>query len=84
MKYRKKPIIIDAIQWDGTVETAQFLVRWGEGHIIWYFNQNYISIMTLEGTMNVNINDWVIRGTKGEFYPCKPDIFSDIYELVEE
>ena len=43
-----------------------------------------LKIFTLEGTMNANIGDWIIKGVKGEFYPCKPDIFEETYEKVEE
>lgn len=43
----------------------------------------YLALRTLEGTMRASLGDWVIKGTAGEFYPCKPEIFADVYESVE-
>ena len=83
MKFRKKPVVIEAEQWDGNTETANKLLRWANGQIMWHFNQNILSIKTLEGLMTVSLNDWVIQGINGEFYPCKPDIFDKTYEKVE-
>jgi len=82
-KYRKKPIVIDAIQWDGTEDMAfeiatnddfQGMMDFKTGE----FGGFYID--TLEGRMKVSPNDYVIRGIKGEYYPCKPDIFELTYE----
>lgn len=81
MKYRKKPVVIDAIQWKGDNETevATFFDQdlpdstFGLKEGVW-------SIITLEGTMDAQINDWIIKGVKGEFYPCKPDIFEATYD----
>lgn len=83
MKYRKKPVVIDAIQWTGknTTEVAIFL----EGHTNdrgRVDEDRYIIIPTLEGDHKTNVGDWIIKGVKGEFYPCKPDIFTISYELV--
>ena len=95
MKYRKKPVIIEAIQWNGTnlKEVMEFIgseFRYDE-------NSNYITnkflynkftrelaINTLEGTMKVAKGDYIIKGIKGEFYPCKHDIFINTYDEVEE
>lgn len=93
MKYKKKPVIIDAIQFDGlNLEEIKDFVQdrlkydiidsaWqvGKGvpHIL-------MEIETLEGNMNVSKYDYIIRGVQGEFYPCKPDIFEMTYEKVEE
>lgn len=76
MKFRKKPVVIEATQWfkDGDHPAVTAYV-WGEG-CGW--------IMTLEGGHIVTPGDWVITGVKGEHYPCKPDIFAMTYELVEE
>jgi len=84
MKYRKKPVVIDALQWTG--ENLQELCYkfpecFGSGIIQ---NEKEIVIRTLEGNMIANIGDYIIRGIKGEFYPCKPDIFEASYEKVEE
>lgn len=90
-KYRKKPVIIEAIQWDGKNFDAimQFMNEY-HGHKLNYENaEEYslktgiISIKTLEGTMQALPGDWIIKGIKGEFYPYKPDIFEQTYELIE-
>lgn len=77
MKFRKKPIIIDAEQW--------FFGKNVEG-VIWGMDQNgrHSWIETLEGRMNVSEGDWIITGVNGEKYPCKPDIFEKTYERVCE
>lgn len=78
-KYRKKPVVIEAVQYDGTFD-LEFLrgderVRAG--------GNGACEIVTLEGVMRCEVGDWIIRGIKGELYPCKPDIFAATYELVE-
>ena len=92
MKYRKKPVIIEAIQFDGSTNSVERIKDWSE-HLIEFFaaervNQtiypSFLVIPTLEGNMTASVNDWVIKGIKGEFYPCKPDIFEGTYELVKE
>ena len=79
-KYRKKPVEIEAVQWTGTngMEVAAFL----DGQP-WKDRPEGIVITTLEGAMTASPGDWIIRGVKGEFYPCKPDIFDATYEPVE-
>ena len=78
-KFRKKPIIIEAEQWfpgqdiKGVVRNPCFSAP----------SQQYC-VQTLEGPLNVHSGDWIITGVKGEKYPCKPDIFEQTYELVEE
>jgi hypothetical protein len=72
MKFRKKPIIIDAEQWNGQ-EIDGLKIR---------ANGSYGYIETLEGGHIVDKGDWVITGIKGEKYPCKPDIFEETYEIV--
>jgi len=92
-KYRKKPVVIDAIKWTGENhrDTFNFLDDSDESNDkpIATAGKNFrmagrLIIRTLEGEMNANPGDWIIKGTKGEFYPCKPDIFPNIYEKVEE
>ena len=97
MKYRKKPIVVDAYQYTKTSFSERR--SWPE----WLkelYNQKCmfdrtiyedglpvftpILIKTLEGEIRVSENDWIIKGVKGELYPCKPDIFEKIYEKVEE
>ena len=77
-RYRKKPVVIEAIQWTGTNgrDIARFMGATD------YVDSVAIQIRTLEGNMNVSVGDWVIKGVKGEFYPCKPDIFEQTYEEV--
>ena len=84
MKFRKKPVVIKAIQWKGewTKEFADF-AKSVSGRSFHYENKGALYIDTLEGTMKADINDWVIKGVKGEYYPCKPDIFENTYEEVK-
>ena|SRR5690554_825507 len=79
MKYRTKPVVIEAIQFNGENQgdVAEFM---GEMIRTNFFPD--ILIETLEGTMKANIGDYIIKGVKGEFYPCKPDIFEMTYEPV--
>ena len=83
-KYRKKPVVIDAIQWDGSSETANQFIGEGFG-TDWEYQEGTqnIVIPTLEGPMIGLVGDFIIKGVKGEFYPCKPDIFELTYEAVE-
>lgn len=99
MKYRKKPVVIDAFQLNskGLVEEDWFWDAVSEGTILIYYFRNArpkdiyrnartlacCDIKTLEGTMRANIGDYIIRGINGEIYPCKPDIFEKTYELAE-
>lgn len=86
MKFRKKPVVIEAVQYRGIGHRSDFPAWFdlalANGKIQQY--RDYASIQTLEGIMRVDIGDWIIRGVKGELYPCKPDIFAATYEPVEE
>ena len=113
--YRKKPVIIDAIQWDGTAAGASQVIAWildgnGTARYVdstprpecpglhengpftycdqkgcgWKAGEAVLHIDTLEGVMTASSGDWIIQGVRGEFYPCKPDIFEATYEPVEE
>lgn len=77
-KYRKKPVVVEAIQWDGTNldECEKFVGR----HLD--LSNDYLIIHTLEGIMYASKLDYIIRGVNGEHYPCKPDIFVKTYETV--
>jgi hypothetical protein len=82
--YRKKPVVIEARQYNGMNGTE--LLGWSKGiELEEDFTGDYIEITTLEGTMRANKGDWIIKGN-GEFYPefytCKPDIFEATYEKV--
>lgn len=100
-KFRKKPVVITAIQFDGknTNEVLEFCQKVVEmkiykenlamSHpmcrlITHLDDQNTITIRTLEGDMTARKGDWIICGVAGEFYPCKPDIFKETYEPLEE
>ena len=89
MYYRKKPIIIQAMQHDGTPERANEIRVWSGGKLEDHWvngrgDETAFNIKTLEGTMKASKGDWIIKGVQGEFYPCKPDIFEATYEKVEE
>lgn len=100
MKYRKKQIAIEAVQFvDDDFGTKNFneFPNWleeamrNEMIMLWKFNMNidsdvkkYFEIRTLEGVMRLDKGDWLIRGVKGELYPCKDEIFKMTYERVEE
>jgi len=81
-KYRKKPVVIDAIKWDG--ENFNEFVYNFVGIDCAQRCDNTLDVLTLEGVMTAQIGDYIIRGIKGEFYPCKPDIFEASYEKVED
>ena len=96
-KYRKKPVIIEAIKWTGENHREMFdfltnyqmvndpITTYGEN---FYINHERVTggliIKTLEGEHLASIGDYIIKGVQGEFYPCKPDIFEETYELVGE
>ena len=83
MKYRKKPVVIEAVRWLGNnhAEICEFFgddfepleIRGNEG----------VYITTLEGVLRASVGDYIIKGVNGEFYPCKPDIFAKTYEPVD-
>jgi len=78
MKFRKKPVVIDAVQFTGNFDEIERFVG-GDAN----FTNGELVIATLEGALHASRNDWIIKGVKGEFYPCKPDIFEATYEAVE-
>lgn len=81
MKYRKKPIVIEAVKYDGTLESVLSL---GMPEVCQDFTSSDLLIPTLEGEMRALPGDYIIKGIKGEFYPCKPDIFEASYDKVDE
>lgn len=86
-QYRKKPVIIEAIQFvdkvDRILEIQEFVGQ--ETIRVDYKDKNNptLKIDTLEGVMTASVGDYIIKGVQGEFYPCKPDIFEQTYEEVE-
>lgn len=99
MKFRKKPVVIEAVQWTGEnlSELYEFM-GYADNDVIrecgwnpsnaWasyksIVERDGLSIDTLEGVMHADIGDWIILGVKGEFYPCKDNIFKLTYDVVE-
>ena len=82
--YRKKPVVIEAIQWLGTAASFNDILatfpnmKWNPGEMGSYT----FEIETLEGKHLASKGDYIIKGVAGEFYPCKPDIFAATYEQV--
>lgn len=87
MRFRKKPVVIEAVQFN-----EQFwgdLDKWltdSDAKHMFVVSPDRMSlhIETLEGTMVAYPGDWIIKGVQGEFYPCKPDIFEQTYEVVDD
>lgn len=96
MKYRKKPVVIEAIKWkgdnlfevisftDGVPDLRSDIARNRWEDYCDLVKEEGFKIKTLEGWMNADIGDMIIKGVKGEFYPCKPDIFEQTYEPVDK
>lgn len=82
MKYRKKPVIIDAFQYGVDSNPDWFIYKISIGEIIPYAEEG-CSIKTLEGVMKGYHGDMIIKGIQGEIYPCKKDIFDATYEKIE-
>ena len=84
-KYIKKPVVIEAIQYTGDnyKEICDFVGKKLRKPLIQY-EPHEIIIETLEGNHIAKVNDYIIRGIHGEYYPCKPDIFDKTYEIVNE
>ena len=80
-KFSKKPVVIEAVQWVGTnIDEVMEFLNWRNAS---YDDREGLRIHTLEGTHHATVADFIIKGVKGEFYPCKPDIFSATYEAVQ-
>ncbi len=95
MKFRKKPVVIEAVQWtgDNLFDVITFTDGAPDIHGMhagekWedyckLVDADGLKIYTLEGKMSASVGDWIIKGVQGEFYPCKPDIFAATYEAAE-
>lgn len=84
--FRKKPVVIDAMRWDGEniKAMADFIGRTSPlSNVADMTHFREVHLQTLEGPMVARVGDWIIRGVKGELYPCKPDIFAATYEAVD-
>lgn len=95
MRYRKKPLVIEAFRLtpdalkDKSKWPGWFAEAWAEGEVfsagsLPFGEGRCFLVKTLEGTMMATPGDWIIRGTQGEMYPCKPDVFAEVYEAIEE
>lgn len=93
-KFRKKPVVIEAVQWTGQNHREMFNFLGGEDidymtaagvnfYIDWSKVEGGLIIKTLEGEHIATIGDWIIKGVSNEYYPCKPDIFDKTYEPAE-
>ncbi len=89
-KFRKKPVVIEAFQWNGEhgrtyvgIFPEWFVVAAKIGEVTYQPMREVLEIITLEGKMCAERGDWIIRGIKGELYPCKPDIFAATYESAD-
>lgn len=86
MRYRKKPVEVEAFRWTNRqdqVEEPLWIVQAIDRGIV-RVKSPYLYIKTLEGTHRADPGDYIIKGVKGELYPCKPDIFEMTYEAVDE
>lgn len=91
MKYRKKPVVIEAFKYDGDFTGANgkhYVPEWAaralEENVMYFEGQGELYIRTLEGTHHASVGDYIIQGVAGELYPCKPDIFEKTYEMMED
>lgn len=91
MKYRKKPVVIEAYQYIGKdsiekmpIEFQQAIKNSPAMMGVSKFGNPFFHIKTLEGKMDITEGDWIIKGVAGEFYPCKPEIFEKSYEEASE
>jgi hypothetical protein len=92
MRFRKRPVAVEAEQWFPGKRVEGVLLHGDSGFPLWFEDEHghrYPSgpdvafVGTLEGTMTVREGDWIVTGVKGEKYPCKPDIFAATYEPAE-
>lgn len=79
-KYVKKPIVIEAVQYTGKNQSE--VADFASHQVCGAFGSDCLFINTLEGQMRADVGDYIIKGIKGEFYPCKPDIFEASYEEI--
>ena len=91
MKYRKKPVVIEAFKWTGgpdQTEDPEWVVEAIMNGTIWFNDvgtpECTMEIATLEGNHIASVGDYIIKGVQGEIYPCKPDIFQQTYEKADD
>lgn len=90
MKYKKKPVVIEAVKFigfgdDSFSERPEWLIKaiYKDEAVKFFDKKDTLTIETLEGPIYASIGDYIIRGVQGEIYPCKPDIFEETYEVAE-
>ena len=84
MRFRKKPVVIEAVQWTGeNHDKIKAFAKESTRSVDFYDDGTVLVIHTLEGDHVANKGDWIIKGVHGELYPCKPDIFEETYELED-
>ena len=95
-QYKKKPVVISAILWDGSIQATIKSLEFMEQNVFTNYDKTSKAFMdyhqscvvdgfkikTLEGDITASVGDYIIKGVQGEFYPCKPDIFEQTYETV--
>lgn len=98
MKVRKKAVVVEAFQYDGDLKGSDgkyYIPEWAvkayENGVMFYGRDVHLCsspselfIQTLEGTHHVSVGDYIIKGVQEELYPCKPHIFADTYEVIED
>lgn len=86
MKYKKKPVVIEALKFNTEIDYIVMVAKWGNEFEskTRYKELCFVCVDTLEGQMICAKGDYIIKGVKGEFYPCKPDIFEMTYDKVED
>lgn len=90
LKAKKKPVIIEYVQWTGENVSEIMSFCGSAAHDIYQINlanmpvEYSLIIKTLEGNMRAEPGDYIIKGVQGEFYPCKPDIFKETYETIDD
>nr|DAT91666.1 MAG TPA: PGDYG protein [Caudoviricetes sp.] len=80
VRYKTKPCEIEAIQYTGN--NLIEILDWGQGKILWN-DVDDLFVDTLEGRMRADVYDYIIKGLRGEYYPCKPDVFEKKYEEIK-
>jgi hypothetical protein len=78
MRYRKRPVEVDAVRFNGNFDEIERFCG-GDAE----YRNGELVVATWEGALRASPGDWIIRGVRGEFYPCKPDVFDVTYEPVE-
>lgn len=85
IKARKIPVEVECVQFTDT-ESAKYIEEWSDAQVIYQVSkyQRILVVKTLEGEMSATINDYIVKGVNGEFYPVKPDIFHKTYEVLKD